>query len=589
MCGATPLLLNAGSGYTTYAWSGGSNPSTQQNNVTTAGSYTVTVSNTTTGCTATASTTVANTSTPPTVVITPSGAITFCAGGMVDLVASGADTYVWAAASGTVSGANVTGVNASGTYTVTATNTTTGCTATTEVIVTVNTLPTVTVTGGGAVCTGGSLTLTANPTGTYSWSNAATSASITATAGTYTVTVTDSNGCSASASGTVTEDVAMCTAVADDTDIVPGTTCLTVATLTSTGSGNWLYATVAGRVVAAIKDDAVMGLIEVKVTQYNTTGSNTGSTGTPPQVTLIDPAYPATYNSGANGVELLDRRITILPATQPSNPVAVRLFMTNADVLDLINDDNDNDGNDILSVNDIRFTHISGDVCSGTSFGNTNTLIMPTVTAIGSNWQFQFMVASFSTFVGHGGSTPLPVTLKSFTGKVSGVDNVLDWTTASERNTAFFALERSIDGNDFRQIAQVAAVGNSTALNNYTNTDKNAPTYAYYRLRMVDVDGTYEFSNTVYLEHRKGGLTIDNVYPIPTDGLLMVEYQTELATTVRFTLTDALGQLVGVKTATTVSGQNRQQIDMSDLPAGVYFIQLDENGSKRTVRRVIKN
>ncbi len=132
----------------------------------------------------------------PAVVLTPNGPTTFCDGGSVTIVATGADEYKW--------GDNTTNptivVSKSGKYTVTGTSK--GCTGTASIDVTVNPIPSIGITAGGPTtfCAGGSVKLTATGGTTYKWSPSnSTATTITAkSTGTYTVTGT-SLGCSATA------------------------------------------------------------------------------------------------------------------------------------------------------------------------------------------------------------------------------------------------------------------------------------------------------------------------------------------------------------------------------------------------------
>jgi len=211
-CAGGSVLLTAnasgGTGSISYLWSTGA--TTQTLNVTVAGTYTVTVTDSK-GCTAVTSRNV--TVNPlPSVSIAPDPA-EFCAGGSVTLVASatggtGAKTYLWSNMATTPS---IT-VNVAGSYDVVVTDTK-GCTATASRTVVQNPLPTVTINPNpAAFCTGSSVVLTANGAGgtgsyLYSWSNGATTQAITVNvAGTYTVIITDSKGCTATASRSVTEN-----------------------------------------------------------------------------------------------------------------------------------------------------------------------------------------------------------------------------------------------------------------------------------------------------------------------------------------------------------------------------------------------
>ena len=177
-----------------------------------AGSATITYTN---ACGASASRVVAVNSLPVASVSAQS-TTSFCAGSSVVLTANSGSgyTYQWNNNGSPVTGATAANytATAAGNYSVTISNG--SCTTTSSAIsVVVNALPTATITAGSATdfCTGGSVLLTANGTGTYQWYNngvalGVTSQTYTASvSGNYTVLVTNSNGCSvASAPVTVT-------------------------------------------------------------------------------------------------------------------------------------------------------------------------------------------------------------------------------------------------------------------------------------------------------------------------------------------------------------------------------------------------
>lgn len=225
-CAGSSTVLTA-SGGNQYSWSTGA--STAAITVTTAGSYTVTVTGSN-GCTDVTSTTV-TVNQPPTAAI--SGNTNICAGGApAILTASGGSQYSWS------TGATTTAitVTAAGTYSVTVTDAN-GCTDVTSATVTVNPPPTALISGNTSFCAGFNTTLTASGGSQYTWSTGATTAAITiAAAGTYSVTVTDGNGCSDIATANVTIDPSP---MAD----YSFTTALMTANFTdlSSGATNWSW------------------------------------------------------------------------------------------------------------------------------------------------------------------------------------------------------------------------------------------------------------------------------------------------------------------------------------------------------------
>ncbi|HKR04009.1 MAG TPA: kelch repeat-containing protein [Bacteroidia bacterium] len=215
-CSGNSVLLNANTGIgLTYQWKkNGTDISGEINltyTATTAGSYTVVVTNPCGSATSSATTVTVNSL--PSATITPAGPTTFCSGGSVVLNAPVAAnrTYQWKKGANLISGATLSSYTATtgGNYRVIVTNTVTGCSKTSgsATIVTVNALPAATITPQGPTtfCAGDSVVLAAN-TGaglTYKWKkgggfiSGATLSNYTATTGgNYRVEVTNSNGCS---------------------------------------------------------------------------------------------------------------------------------------------------------------------------------------------------------------------------------------------------------------------------------------------------------------------------------------------------------------------------------------------------------
>jgi hypothetical protein len=107
---------------------------------------------------------------------------------------------------------------------------------------------------------------------------------------------------------------------------------------------------------------------------------------------------------------------------------------------------------------------------------------------------------SYNIFTGTDDLFSLPVKLTNFSGAARNNSAVLNWATASEINSSKFELERSLDANSFRKINTIMAKGNSNALINYSSIDENILAnhqVVYYRLKMIDLDGKFEYSRIV--------------------------------------------------------------------------------------------
>ncbi len=296
-CQGSSVTLDAGS-YpgATFLWSDGA--TTQTTNVTTSGSYSVTVwkSN---GCVATSNAiavTVNPTPTAPT--ISNSGTTTFCNGGNVTLTSSQATGIQWSNSAITPS----INVNSSGSYDVTYTDLN-GCTATSlPTVVTVNpnpTAPTISANGPTTFCTGDSVVLSSSQTTGNVWApNSETTQDITVmNSGTYSVTYTDGNGCSATSSTTTVSASAApapTVQVAGATALCPGETVV----LTASPSDSYLWAP-NGETTQSITVSAA-GVYFVTVT--NADPCNGTGASTPVTVTALTAPTAAFNYSWTNSI-----------------------------------------------------------------------------------------------------------------------------------------------------------------------------------------------------------------------------------------------------------------------------------------------
>ncbi len=170
----------------------------------------------------------------------------------------------------------------------------------------------------------------------------------------------------------------------------------------------------------------------------------------------------------------------------------------------------------------------------------------------------------------------LPVTLVSFNAKAVENNALIEWQTTSEENASHFDVERSIDARSFQKIGTVAAAGNSNALQRYNFTDRsfgNQLQTVYYRLRSVDLDGTFSLSRAVSLQPRGAG-QYAGVYPNPARKASMVTVSTGIAAG-EVSLWDMLGRQVPVRTSSLSDGS--VQVSLNGVASGLYLLKLTTN------------
>jgi len=150
----------------------------------------------------------------------------------------------------------------------------------------------------------------------------------------------------------------------------------------------------------------------------------------------------------------------------------------------------------------------------------------------------------------------------------------VNWVTASEINNDYFVIERSKDGVDFAPVDSVDAHGdgNSFDLQNYGFIDDQPFNgISYYRLRQVDFDTTYSYSNIEVVNFE--GLEIISLFPNPTAGEVNIVVKSSESGTLALTVYDAVGKIVKFEEFEVTEG-NTQISNLINGANGKYFISV---------------
>ncbi len=185
----------------------------------------------------------------------------------------------------------------------------------------------------------------------------------------------------------------------------------------------------------------------------------------------------------------------------------------------------------------------------------------------------------------------LPVTLVSFTAGLNSANNVdIKWTTSWEKNVNYFSIEKSTDGENYSQAGLVFATGNSSDLVNYSFTDKKIDankSTIYYRLRSVDIDGSFELSaiRTVTLGSQNRGVAV-STYPNPVNSQLKITLPSNwLRKQVTFQVISQSGQVV--KRSISGSAGQTETLDVNSLVPGIYVLSAICDG-ETAIQKIIK-
>ncbi len=186
----------------------------------------------------------------------------------------------------------------------------------------------------------------------------------------------------------------------------------------------------------------------------------------------------------------------------------------------------------------------------------------------------------------------LPINLKNFSAEKAGERmSRLYWISSSEINASHYEIERSLDAIHFEKLGDVTAVNNATGDTSYEFYDKKIPsirtnTIIYYRLKMVDLDGSFEYSDIRGVNFDNDLLTGVTMYPNPTSQFLNLDINevSFAEENGELQIFDALGKLVLTK---KVIGSGIETIDMGRMTNGVYHVVLTQ-GEQMFREKIVK-
>jgi len=184
-----------------------------------------------------------------------------------------------------------------------------------------------------------------------------------------------------------------------------------------------------------------------------------------------------------------------------------------------------------------------------------------------------------------------PIDLYTFGAQQNGLSVELLWSTASEKNASSFVVERKLSGTDkFDAVGEVKAIGNSSVINHYTLTDNtvNLGNTYVYRLKLVDGDGSYNYSNevSVELEGAGGALTVGEISPNPVKDNSTLSINLSESANMTVELYNSDGKLLNTLFNGTTSGLRDITINAGDYASGAYTLVV--RVGERTITRSIR-
>ena len=173
------------------------------------------------------------------------------------------------------------------------------------------------------------------------------------------------------------------------------------------------------------------------------------------------------------------------------------------------------------------------------------------------------------------GLSALPVQIVYFGGKLNGAVVQLEWQVENEINFNLYEIEKSVNGVSFKKMGEVK--GNNSSRYSYSdNVDANRGQRVYYRLKKIDRDGSYSFSE-VFSIHIPTNNRF-SVYPNPASTYMQLQLNGNIAGDVTIRITDAMGKMVQQHNMKATAGNIRLSTDQ--LQNGTYLVIMYHNGEQ---------
>lgn len=543
---------------------------------TTTTNYTITGTNTSTGCSITG-TIGLNVNATPTVTIN-SSATTVCSGTSVTLSGNGATTYSWSG--GVSNGTPFTPVS-TGTYVVTGTSPG-PCTNTTSVVITVNASPTLTIGANpSSICAGSTSVLSGSGALSYVWSSNAGSTTTNtvlvnpSSTAVYTLTGNNGNGCSSSATTTLTVNpLPTVTASSSATGAVCAGTSITLTAAGTATTYTWTGGITNGVAFPAVAQTYTVTGIDANNCSNTATITVNASTAFAPNICTV------TVDSlSINNVITWDKTL-----------------YQNADTFYIYRD---TANNNFAQIAALPYSALSQYLDTARSIGQVNG--DPNVTTYHYKLAYRDSCGNMSPMSPYHGSI-----------YQYNIGSLFIWNAYQIEGQptpvpglSSYSLKRDNLGNTGNFITAASAGASSTSIND--------PQYGTYQL-VADwrVETNWSVvciptfrqaggnqqplgqvvkskSNITNNRGTTGVKLIDklfNVYPNPTNGVLKLDFNYNVAGKFSVKVLSAIGQ--EVFSADFEAAMQHQQIDLTHLPEGIYLLQVNTPGGI-SVKRIVKN
>ena len=186
---------------------------------------------------------------------------------------------------------------------------------------------------------------------------------------------------------------------------------------------------------------------------------------------------------------------------------------------------------------------------------------------------------------------PLPVELSNFEANAQDCNVELNWSSHSESNFSHYIVERSFDGIVYELIEELPVLESSTSEKKYTYTDEDISSNVFYRLKMLNLDGSYTYSKIISTNPECMDLPELELYPNPigTDNeILNIRFNSGEELLSEIVIINAVGSTLLELPIDVNKGMNHLELDIANLPIGVYIVIIRNMNEKISAKQFVK-
>ncbi len=255
----------------------------------------------------------------------------------------------------------------------------------------------------------------------------------------------------------------------------------------------------------------------------------------------------------------------------PSNRISLNIVLSNPSGGTVVN-------NTFMDVATITFNTTNPTGSSGLTFS-----LLEFFSPLGVQWN-NGVFTNLNT-------NPLPVELTSFTATTNQNKINLKWITKTETNNSGFNIERRINEGEWNEIGFVEGNGNSNSPKEYNYTDKDlfaGGSKFQYRLKQIDSDGKFEYSDVVEVEILPAEFELSQNYPNPFNPSTTIRFALPKDTQLKINIYNMLGQLIQtIADGTYEAGYYKINFDASNLASGMYIYRIESDAFVQVKKMVL--